>query len=82
MLAAYFAIGLALVHIYLGTIGMVDAYRAMRYGYVDESWAKHHHLRWYEDVVAGRSRQKFADPNAVPPEALEVRTRSARTRPA
>ncbi len=28
----------------------------MRYGYVDESWAKHHHLRWYEDVVDGRVR--------------------------
>jgi formate dehydrogenase subunit gamma len=82
MVAAYGAIALALVHIYLGTIGMIDAYRAMRYGYVDESWAKHHHLRWYEEVVAGRARQKFADPNAVPPEATEVGTRPARTRPA
>jgi hypothetical protein len=34
----------------------------MRYGYVTESWAKHHHLRWYEDVVAGRSREHFVDP--------------------
>jgi len=73
MLAAYAAIALALVHVYLGTIGMGDAYKAMRYGYVDESWAKHHHLRWYEDVVAGRSREKFADPKAVPPEATESR---------
>ena len=73
MLAAYFAIALALVHVYLGTIGMRDAYKAMRYGYVDESWAKHHHLRWYEDIVAGRSREKFADPKAVPPEATESR---------
>jgi formate dehydrogenase subunit gamma len=77
MLAAYVAIALALVHIYLGTIGMVDAYRAMRYGYVDESWAKHHHLRWYEDVVAGRARQKFADPDAVSPPATQPRTRPA-----
>jgi formate dehydrogenase subunit gamma len=68
MVAAYIAIGLALVHIYLGTIGMIDAYRAMRYGYVDESWAKHHHQRWYQDVVAGRARQKFANPQEVPPE--------------
>jgi formate dehydrogenase subunit gamma len=77
MVTAYGAIGLALVHIYLGTIGMVGAYRAMRYGYVDESWAKHHHLRWYEQVVAGRARQEFADPNAVPPASTQPRTRPA-----
>ncbi|TMH98966.1 MAG: hypothetical protein E6H46_13765 [Betaproteobacteria bacterium] len=82
MVAAYIAIALALVHIYLGTIGMIDAYKAMRYGYVDESWARHHHLRWYEEVVAGRARQKFADPSALPPGAAEVGTRPARTRPA
>ena len=77
---AYLAISLAFVHVYLGTIGMVDAYKAMRYGYVDESWAKHHHLRWYEDIVAGRSREKFADPNAVLPDAAQGRSRPAQTR--
>jgi len=77
MVAAYLAIALALVHIYLGTIGMIDAYRAMRYGYVDESWAKHHHLLWYEEVVAGRSRQRFVDATAVRPAAVEPRTRPA-----
>ena len=80
MLAAYAAIALAFVHVYLGTIGMGGAYRAMRYGYVDEAWAKHHHLRWYEDVVAGRSREKFADPNAVLPDAAQGRSRPAQTR--
>jgi len=79
MLAAYGAIALALVHVYLGTIGMEDAYKAMRYGYVDESWAKHHHLRWYEQIVAGRSRDRFADPGAVPPEAKQP-ARPARPR--
>ena len=59
MAAAYLAIALACVHIYLGTIGMTGAYRAMRDGYVDESWAKHHHERWYEQVVAGTAREKF-----------------------
>jgi formate dehydrogenase subunit gamma len=67
-----------LVHVYLGTIGMVDAYKAMRYGYVDESWAKHHHLRWYQDIVAGRSRQHFADQKPAPPPARPA----PRTRPA
>lgn len=66
MLAAYGAIALACVHIYLGTIGMKNAFKAMRDGYVDASWAKHHHLRWYEDVVAGRAREKFVEPGSTP----------------
>lgn len=41
-------------HIYLGTIGMRGAYRAMRDGDVDASWAKEHHELWYDDVRAGR----------------------------
>jgi formate dehydrogenase subunit gamma len=70
VVCAYIAIALALVHIYLGTIGQVGSYRAMRYGYVDESWAKHHHERWHRAVVEGRVPQKFVDPKVVPPEAL------------
>jgi formate dehydrogenase subunit gamma len=77
MVAAYLAISLALVHVYLGTIGMVDAYHAMRYGYVDESWAKHHHERWYRDVAAGRARERFAAPAATPAAAPAPRTRPA-----
>ncbi|HTI47201.1 MAG TPA: formate dehydrogenase subunit gamma [Casimicrobiaceae bacterium] len=45
---------LAFGHIYIGTIGMVGAYDAMRYGYVDETWAREHHEYWYNDVKAGR----------------------------
>jgi formate dehydrogenase subunit gamma len=26
----------------------------MRHGYTDETWAKEHHLYWYEDVKSGR----------------------------
>jgi len=70
VIAAYGAMALACVHIYLGTIGMTGAYRAMRHGYVDESWAEHHHLRWYEAVVAGRAREPIVDPAEVPPGAL------------
>jgi formate dehydrogenase subunit gamma len=46
-ITAYLSIALACVHIYLGTLGLRGAYRAMRDGYVTESWAEHHHLRWY-----------------------------------
>jgi len=65
MVAAYLAIALACVHIYLGTIGMAGAYRAMRDGYVDASWAEHHHVRWYQEVVAGTAREKFVQPGAA-----------------
>ena len=41
-------------HIYLGTIGMQDAYKGMKTGYVDETWAKEHHEWWYDDVKAGK----------------------------
>lgn len=41
-------------HIYMGTIGMQGAYRAMRTGYVDDTWAKEHHELWYDDIQAGK----------------------------
>jgi formate dehydrogenase subunit gamma len=41
-------------HIYIGTIGMKDSFKAMRTGYVDEAWAKEHHEWWYDDVKAGK----------------------------
>ena len=61
MIAALLGIATACFHIYLGTIGMKGAYQAMRTGYVDEAWAKEHHEYWYEEVKAGKSRQKLAD---------------------
>lgn len=78
MLAAYLSIALALVHIYLGTLGMEGAYRAMRDGYVDASWAEHHHQRWYQEVAAGKARQKFVAPGEVRTgEGVVGRTRTA-----
>jgi formate dehydrogenase subunit gamma len=44
----------ALGHIYMGTIGQIGAYRAMSDGYVDETWAKEHHLYWYNDIKADK----------------------------
>ncbi|HUU72373.1 MAG TPA: formate dehydrogenase subunit gamma, partial [Burkholderiales bacterium] len=40
----------SLGHIYMGTIGTEGAYKAMRTGYVDETWAKEHHELWLKDV--------------------------------
>ena len=41
-------------HIYMGTIGVPGAYKAMRTGYVDEAWAKDHHGLWHDDIKAGK----------------------------
>ena len=46
-------------HIYIGTIGMEGAYRAMRDGYVDEAWAHEHHALWYEEVKQGKRPEKI-----------------------
>ena len=41
-------------HIYMGTIGVKGAYRAMKTGWVDEGWAREHHVLWHEDIKAGK----------------------------
>ena len=41
-------------HIYMGTVGMKDAYKAMRTGIVDEAWAREHHALWLADIQAGK----------------------------
>jgi formate dehydrogenase subunit gamma len=48
--SAVLFIAAALGHIYIGTIGMEDAYESMRNGVVDETWAKEHHEYWYNEV--------------------------------
>jgi formate dehydrogenase subunit gamma len=60
MSVAMLAISASLFHMYLGTIGVEGAFAAMRDGTVDETWAREHHEIWYEDVKAGRARQRFA----------------------
>jgi formate dehydrogenase subunit gamma len=52
--AAILFVSAAFGHIYLGTIGMEGAYRSMHDGYVDEEWAREHHLLWYEEVTHGQ----------------------------
>jgi formate dehydrogenase subunit gamma len=54
---AFLAIAASLFHMYLGTVGVEGAYRGMRDGVVDESWAREHHEIWYDEVKAGKSRQ-------------------------
>ena len=56
-------------HIYIGTIGMDGAYKAMKTGYVDETWAREHHEYWYDDIQAGRIPAQRSEPvpQAAPP---------------
>jgi formate dehydrogenase subunit gamma len=65
--AAVLFISMSLFHIYMGTIGMEGAYRAMRDGVVDETWAKEHHSLWYDEVMSGkRPGRGAASGGAVP----------------
>ncbi len=61
------------LHIYLGTIGMIGAYSAMRTGYVDETWAREHHGYWYEDIQAGRIPAQRSQPTALADDVETVR---------
>jgi len=70
--ATILMMAMLLGHIYLGTIGMKGAYRAMRHGYVDEAWAHEHHDLWLQDIKAGRipaQRSSAAAPAAQPASA-------------
>lgn len=53
-------------HIYMGTVGTPGAYHAMRYGDVDEEWAKAHHEIWYDDLKHGAA-PAGARPETPPP---------------
>ena len=58
-IAAVLFIAGAFGHIYIGTIGMEGAYRGMRDGYVDETWAREHHSLWYDEVRQGKRPEKI-----------------------
>jgi len=66
--AAGTVMAISLGHIYLGSIGLEGAYDAMRYGYVDEAWAKEHHEYWYNDVKSGKIKAATASGVPVAPQ--------------
>jgi formate dehydrogenase subunit gamma len=68
--AAVLMVAMFLGHIYMGTIGMKGAYKGMKTGYVDETWAKEHHALWADDIAAGKipaQRSKQTAPTASDP---------------
>jgi formate dehydrogenase subunit gamma len=66
--AAGFVMAASLGHMYLGSIGLEGAYDAMRYGYVDEAWAKEHHEYWYNDIKSGKIKAGTASGQPVAPQ--------------
>jgi len=68
-------VGVSFGHMYLGTIGMRGAWRAMRDGMVDETWAKEHHGEWHKDLEAGRV-QEASDAPLIAPTSGELEARS------
>lgn len=56
---------LMLGHIYIGTIGMEGAYESMRYGHVDEAWAREHHELWYNQTKQQPAEAPKAEPGAA-----------------
>jgi formate dehydrogenase subunit gamma len=56
--AALLMMAMFIGHIYLGTVGMKGAYKAMKTGKVDETWAKEHHEIWYDDIKSGKIAAK------------------------
>jgi formate dehydrogenase subunit gamma len=78
LVAASLVMAASMGHIYLGTVGMQGAYRAMRDGYVDDQWAKEHHDLWYDEVVRGEvprvRSQEAAAAVAAPTVAVAPKT--------
>lgn len=74
---AVFMIAVIIGHIYIGTVGMDDAFWAMWDGQVDRNWAKEHHSIWYREVT-GESGD--GDPHAEPKGAPADTTARGRER--
>jgi formate dehydrogenase subunit gamma len=71
-------------HAYIGTLGTPGAYEAMRYGTVDENWAKAHHRMWYEQMKTGVPPGLDKEGNLIPGvggEARDERGRPGRPQP-
>jgi len=72
-IAAVLMLCMFIAHIYIGTVGMRGAYKAMRSGYVDEEWAREHHALWYDDVKSGKLPAQRSTPLVMNEPAENVR---------
>lgn len=60
-ISALILITVSFGHIYLGTIGVEGTLEGMTTGYVDASWAKSHHDRWYEEMSVSSEKIESAE---------------------
>ena len=51
--AALISIGGLIVHIYMGTAAVPNAFRGMIQGWVTPAWAASHHPKWYHEIRRG-----------------------------
>ena len=70
--AAMLMMAMFIGHIYMGTVGMQGAYKAMKTGYVDETWAKEHHELWYDDIKAGKIPAQRTPATTAPAKPAQV----------
>ncbi len=49
-LAAIVSIGGLIIHIYMGTAAVPEAFRGMIQGWVKPGWARSHHPKWYREA--------------------------------
>lgn len=72
--AAMLMMALFIGHIYMGTVGVKGAFRAMKTGQVDEDWAREHHEHWYRDIQTGKiPAQRSATTGGAAPGAAQPR---------
>ena len=65
---AIWMISLLIGHIYMGTVGVRGAFKAMKTGYVTEGWAKEHHELWLADIKSGKiAAQRSQESVAIHP---------------
>ncbi|MBU2532674.1 MAG: formate dehydrogenase subunit gamma, partial [Alphaproteobacteria bacterium] len=70
-IVALLMVALIMGHIYIGSVGMEDAFSAMWSGMVDRNWLKEHHSVWYRKVVdrrEGDRDEKGGEPHRQPAE--------------
>jgi formate dehydrogenase subunit gamma len=69
LIMGVFVIGIALGHIYLGSIGTEGVLDGMVSGEVDEGFAKQHHNLWYEEVTGSTAEASEPAPTGEAPSA-------------
>ncbi|MDZ4134389.1 MAG: formate dehydrogenase subunit gamma [Paracoccaceae bacterium] len=63
---AFVFMAIIIGHIYIGSVGMEDAFDAMGSGEVEVQWAREHHSLWLEEVTAKSQANEADTPPGTP----------------